>query len=377
MDALQDLFTRILPNTSKREGFAFLIHPRDMSDVYIKYPFLKRFPDKIISKLLTFFWPITVSEVVYKNQVKGWIISCPLTAEQMMKGRKLAKKSIIQAAKLAEKKGASIIGLGALTASFSRGGLDLKPHIKAKITTGRLYTAKIVTDTTVDILSVLKVEKEKVEISIVGAAGSIGSACAQILAKRGFRKFNLVDLSSKSARINSTIQYMNKVGNSIQITQSESLESIKNSDVIIAATNKPDALITSSHLKQGAVVIDDAQPSDVSPHIIQNRRDVLVLEGGVVHTKEVSHNASFGLKHKGDIFSCLAEVIILACSKNADELYSIGEIVEVDFAVLANLEKRSLELGFKRGEFQNFSKVYSKNDIEHVKDIIHRQYTDT
>ena len=41
--------------------------------------------------------------------------------------------------------------------------------------------------------------------------------------------------------------------------------SIKEAEFIITATNAPEAVVTSEDLKSGAVIIDDAQPSDVSP----------------------------------------------------------------------------------------------------------------
>jgi len=37
--------------------FAFLVHPRDLSDVFRKYPLLKIFPVSLIEFLLLKFWP--------------------------------------------------------------------------------------------------------------------------------------------------------------------------------------------------------------------------------------------------------------------------------------------------------------------------------
>lgn len=108
--AIEDLIIRLLPQFKKQEGFAFLVHPRDTKDVIRKYPFLKKVSPKTIEKFLLFFWPVTVSEIYgVKNKktgekIKGWTISCPLTAEQMLNDRELAKKFIIKTAKLAEKK---------------------------------------------------------------------------------------------------------------------------------------------------------------------------------------------------------------------------------------------------------------------------------
>ncbi len=144
--AIFDRIIRHFPQIKKRTGFAFLVHPRNVPDVYRKYPFFKYFSHSFTESVLMRFWPVVLSRItgVEDNQtgknVDGWVISIPITAEQMMSNRELAKRFIVKACKLAEKKGAKIIGLGALTASLTRGGLDLLPHTKAGITTGRIYT---------------------------------------------------------------------------------------------------------------------------------------------------------------------------------------------------------------------------------------------
>ena len=93
--------------------------------------------------------------------------------------------------------------------------------------------------------------------------------------------------------------------------------------------------------------------------------DVLLLEGGVVHTPNINMHFKMGLKHKTDIFSCLAEVVLLTYIGESRQ--SVGEVVEVDFNILSKFDKYSQELGLRRGDFQNFNKIYSKEDIEIVK----------
>ncbi len=370
--AFGELTIRHLPQFKKKEGFAFLVHPRDTKDVIKKYPFLKNFSKETIEKILLNFWPVTVSEIYgVKNKktgkdIKGWTITCPLTADQMLKDRELAKKFIIKTAKLAERKGASLLGLGALTASLTRGGLDIKEHTTCEITTGKLFTSKIVTDTAINISDELNLNKKEILVSVVGAVGSIGSASAQILAKKGFGNLNLIDLSDKKENIKNLSQVLKEINPEIKTTQSTSLDLLKESDVIIAATNRPDALIRSENLKPGAVVVDDAQPSDVDMDIVKNRDDVLILEGGAANAPDINPNFKFGLKNKGDIFSCLAEVIILSYS-NSEAKYNIGEVNRVDFDTLNKLEILADELNIKTAEFQNSIKTYSPKEINSIK----------
>lgn len=372
--SFRDLFTLYLPKRKVEESFGFLVHPRNMEDVMRKYPFASYFPKSVVELFLAYiFWPIVVSCVTgvkkkgTNRDVPGWIITIPMTASQMMKNRKRANKQIKRAIKLADKLGAKNVGLGALTASLTRGGLDLveKNASNIAITNGKLYTAKTVTDITVDGVLALGLHNHSVVVAIVGAAGSIGSASAQILVKKGFRRFKLIDLSDKAERISKITGLMQDINPNIEVESLQTLESLQEADVIITATNRPDALVTTKHLKPGAIIVDDAQPSDIAEDVFKTRNDVLILEGGVVHTDDIMMHFKMGLKHKTDIFSCLAEVVILTYIGESRQ--SVGEVDKVDFSVLDKFDKYSEELGLRRGEFQNFNKIYSIEDIEVVK----------
>ncbi len=61
LHAFRDLIVRWLPNLRKGEYcFAFLVHPRDINDVYRKYPFAKFLPEKLLLLGLKHFWPVVL-----------------------------------------------------------------------------------------------------------------------------------------------------------------------------------------------------------------------------------------------------------------------------------------------------------------------------
>jgi len=377
ISSVADLMVRYKPWPTNPAGFAFLVHPRNIPDIYRKYPLLRYLPKSFIKFMLAhFFWPVTVSEITghiklnkrYKD-IKGWVISIPITAEQMLNDRTLALKFIIKASKLAEKKGATMIGLGALTASLTRGGLDILPHVNVGITTGRIYTSKIILDTVEAVLGKLDIRRDNIKVAVVGAAGSIGTGCAHILVKRGFKDLLLVDLPRKQEKLEILSQKLKVLNSDVSVQKEDKIESIKLADVVIVATNHPDAIIQSEHLKAGALVIDDAQPSNVNPDIIFDRDDVIILEGGVVHAPGIDPHFNFGLKHKEDIFSCLAETIILYVN-GYNGSFQVGEIFDFDDDMLRVMDKHSKRLGFRIGEFQNFHKVYSAKDFEYVRNLL-------
>lgn len=360
--------------------FAFIVHPRDLNDVYKKYPILRFVPDCIVDFVLTYVWkPVIISYVSGAKKrssgeaISGIIISIPLIASRIMKDRERAKKCVVEAVKIAEQKGVNIMGLGALTASITLRGLHLIPHARSLITTGRLFTAKTVTDTVSDIADELELVKEIVSVAIVGAGGSIGSASVQLLLRRGFKKFVLIDRSHQRERMTKIKDLLLKQRADAMVELHDSLNMLVSADIIVAATNRPDALIKSEHLKPGAVVVDDAQPSDVDPSVVFTRNDVLVLEGGVIHAPGINTHFDLGLKHAEDIYSCLAEVIILSYIEYETHM-SVGGAIEVDFEALAKLSEAADTLGFKRGEYQNFQKVYTREDIQFVKQVIHNKW---
>lgn len=375
IEAILDLMVRILPRMKKQGGFAFLVHPRSTYDAVNKYPFLKLLPKAAVDFILRRLWPITASRVdglksKEGRPIRGWIIGVPLTPRQMMENRELARKRIIQAAVLAAKKGARIIGLGALNASFSRGGLDVVEHfseknIKAGVTTGRAYTGWIVTQNAFKVMEIIGLDINRAKVAVVGAAGSIGSACVSILLKKGIKNLLLVDVKRKKEILDKLIIDGRRPSNNISILSSHSIGDIRGYDVIIAATNAPEAKIKSEDLSSGSVVIDDAQPSDVDPEIIKTRDDVLIIEGGVIHAPGINPHINLGLKHKEDIYCCLGETMALAYNDWKGN-FSIGRL---SFGLIDKIVNIAGDLGFRLAEFQNFHKVISYKDFEKIRGI--------
>lgn len=184
--------------------YAFLVHPRGLNDVFKKYPFLKILPKPLIEFCLLKFWPtvfvskITGLKSVDGDPINGCIISVPLMARQMMEHRAIASKKILDAAFFAKKLGVEIIGLGALTSSCSKGGLDLIDEVDVNVTTGHAYTAHNVTRNIFELCKIFELDKNRITIAIVGAAGSIGSTSARVLARAGYRNLLMIDVEKNT-----------------------------------------------------------------------------------------------------------------------------------------------------------------------------------
>ena len=363
---------RYLPNFHKKDySFAFLVHPRNTADIYKKYPFFKYFPDKFTDWVLRHFWPVVVSEIEGVKSVKnskdirGFILTVPLTAKQMLEDREFAVKRIIDTIKLAEKLGAKIVGLGALISSLTKGGLDLVDKVKPKITTGHALTTHTVTSNLFRFVELFKLDKNKVLVAIVGATGSIGSSSLKVLARAGYDNFLLVDIERKAHFFDNLVAYLKKINPDIKVKTSSHIRDIKEADFIITATNAPEAVVTSEDLKSGAVIIDDAQPSDVSPEVF-DRDDVIAVEGGLIYTPNIKNHFNMGLKDRYDNFSCMGEIMVLSAHEY-DHNYVINKPT---LELIDEISSMAHKMGIRLSQFQNAKEVISQEKLNRVDNII-------
>lgn len=339
LHAFRDLIIRHLPRMRKKGGFAFIVHPRNIPDVYRKYPFLKILTIPLLEWFLLHYWPVILSEVegmktLDGKSVKGWIITIPLTAEQMLENRELAKEKILLAINLAEKIGVTITGLGAFTSSITNGGKDLIGETKTFITNGNSLTAGI---------SAQEVEKiiiscqNKITMAIIGATGSIGGAVSKILAsKNNFDSLILVGRTPE--HIDELKNSIKQFNNFVKIITTTNIKNIINADIVIVATNAKDAIIYPEYIKQNAIVYDITQPRNTSKEVEEKRKDVKLIDGGLVKTSGINYHFNFGIPLE-TAFSCLAETMILA-AENINHHYSIGKVEIEKVEEISNLAKK-------------------------------------
>ncbi|PIR85514.1 hypothetical protein COU15_00255 [Candidatus Kaiserbacteria bacterium CG10_big_fil_rev_8_21_14_0_10_45_20] len=373
----RDLFLQIFPIYlhKKEYRYGFLIHPRDERDVITKYPFLSFAPYWLIRFFTRWYWPVVVTKITGLKKIKsqdeidGYILTIPLITKQILANRPLAVKRIRQSITLAKRMGIKIVGLGALTASITRGGEDLLDIEGIWITTGHAYTGYNVTRNLFNLEEALGINKESEVVAIVGAAGSIGSISAEIIARRGYKNILLIDVHRKRERVEETQRKLLKEFPTTSVRVAYDVKEIITADFIIAATNTPEALITASMLKPGAVVIDDAQPSDVAYDVLE-RSDVMAVEAGIVSTPGICSNFNLGLKNKFDNFCCMAEVLILA----ANEWKSNFVIKKTTLEFVDQIVEWGKELNFELGAFQNRKELIPQEKINRVATVRKKRY---
>ena len=185
-------------------------------------------------------------------------------------------------------------------------------------------------------------------VAIVGGAGSVGSACAKILARLVGTLF-IIDI--KKDELQSLII---ELGDQPSIVKGmTSLDQVPKADVVIATTNNPYILLTADHLKAGAIVIDAAQPKNVSEDVPLQRPDVLVIESAIVRTPNVLMCTSIWTWDPREALGCLSETMILTAIGWTGH-YSLGK---ADPSQTAHITAVGRSLGFRPGAVSQFCRI--------------------
>ncbi|MDP3800123.1 MAG: hypothetical protein Q8Q90_01735, partial [bacterium] len=151
-----------------------------------------------------------------------------------------------------------------------------------------------------------------------------------------------------------------------EIAVSHKINDIKEADIIITVTNTPEAVIEPDDVKIGAILIDDAHPSDISPELIKTRNDVIIIEAGVIKAPNIKVGTNFRLANRNETYCCLGEVMALTAFDWEGE-YSPGDIKP---EIVNEIAELATKIGFKIAPYQAFGKVVSEDQIEKVKNII-------
>jgi len=315
-------------------SFACVIHPLNPKrDVARKYPLLARvLPTPLIHFLSRFWPPVYLSRITgvrsesTGREVSGWLLACPLTAGQMLRlPPPVAYRKIVQTGRLAQKLGARILGLLAFTSVIGDGGLTVARRLNMPVTTGRSLTIAVALEELEEAARWQGISLELATVAVVGATGSIGLACSRLLAPRAGELILIGRQESRLAMAEETV----RAAGARRVRTATHIEAVQEADVVFSATNAARPIIQPEHLKRGPVVCDVALPPDISPRVIEERKDVLVIEGGVMDVPgEVDFGFNFGLP-PGKAYACMAETMLLALEERFEN-YSLGKEIEAE-----------------------------------------------
>lgn len=289
-------------------------------------------------------------------------MACPFTPYTMLRlPAETVYRKIGQTGRLAQKQGAKLLGLGAFTSVVGDGGLTIASRLNdMAVTTGDSYTVAVAVEALKEAARMMNIDLARSVGAVVGAGGAIGSVCAQLLAPDVAK---MLLLGRRIEPLNEVKYELEQAGQpNVQI--SADMADLTQADVIITVSSAVDTIIQPRHLKSGAVVCDVARPRDVSRQVVEERNDVLVIEGGMVEVPgPVNFNFNFGFPPKM-AYACMAETMILAL-EGRYENYTLGK--EISLERVNEINQLARRHGFKLEGFRSFEKAVTPDMIAAIK----------
>ena len=367
--------------TPKRVNrFAFVIHPlsqeflKKEKAVDIVSQFAPPFFMDAVEKVIAYAPPFLYSKVTgIKSptgvEAEGWLISVGGTPKQMLAHKpEFTYARLLQAAKMAKRMGAQIMGLGAFTKVVGDAGVTVAKKADIPITTGNSYSASGALWAGADAvrrMGLIQVEKGKViqgKTMVFGATGAIGSVCCRLLAK-AFKEVYMV--GRNTAKLLALRETILKETPHVKLhISTRSDRYLPDMDVIVTATSGAGkAILDIMRVKPGCVITDVARPLDLSPEDVAKRPDVLVIESGEIELPGNPEMKNIGLPPKV-AYACLAETIVLAL-EGRFEIFTIGR--DIEWEKVREIYKMGLKHGMKLAAISGVNGAFTDDDIARVR----------
>lgn len=376
-----DLKPRLLHPTGKFRNirrFAFVIHPLSQNYIRNAFPIPKSTPKFVMDKVETFaaHMPPMVyckmSNIVSPTgaEAEGWLITVGGTPKEMLsRSPEFTYRRLLQAATMAEKMGAQIMGLGAFTKVVGDAGVTVARRASLPVTTGNSYSASGALWAAADAMRRMglvqldgKSKKVPAKTMVIGATGSIGSVSARLLAMA----FDEVVLAGRD------LKKLEELKASILLDTPDAKVTCSNTyddllgdmDMIVTSTSGAGKKILDiTKVKPGCVITDVARPLDLPPSEVAKRPDVLVIESGEIELPtKVKGMKSIGLP-PNVIYACLAETIVLAL-EGRFEVFTVGR--DTEWEKVKEIYKLGIRHGMKLAAISGVKGVHTDEDIAKV-----------
>jgi len=233
------------------------------------------------------------------------------------------------------------------------GGITIRKRSPISVTTGNSYTVATAIQGTLKACSLLDMDVSQSTLAVVGATGSIGRTCAKILSRSFARTILIGRDQDRTALVAAEIP-----GSEASVD----LRDISSADAVVTVTSAGKELIVPEFLKPGAVVCDVARPRDVSKRVAKERKDVLVIEGGIIKVPgDVNFNFDFGFPGN-TAYACMSETIMLALEGDPSLFdFTLGKDVSV--SQVEQISALADKHGFSLADFRAFEEVVDQQSI--------------
>ena len=358
--------------------FAFVVHPLSQEFIKKGFPIPKSTPKFVMDQVETL--AAHIPPMVYCKmenivsptgaEAEGWLLFVGGTPKEMLaRSPEFTYRRLLHAAKIAEKLGAQIMGLGAFTKVVGDAGVTVARRSRIPITTGNSYSASGALWAAADAMRRMGLVhpakgggRIPAKTMVIGASGSIGSVSARlmamafeevVIAARDLKKLEELKrsilLDTPDAKVTCSIDYDGLLGEMDMIVTSTSGAGKKILDI--------------TKVKPGCVITDVARPLDLPPEEVAKRPDVLVIESGEIELPtKVKGMKSIGLP-PNVIYACLAETIVLAL-EGRFEVFTVGR--DTEWEKVKEIYKLGLKHGMKLSAISGVGGVFTDEAIAKV-----------
>jgi fatty aldehyde-generating acyl-ACP reductase len=351
--------------------FCFVIHPLSFDDIARYEPGAKGKGEAILRKIMEWmpsYAAVHVTGVRTPDgrETEGWFVSASLLPEQMIDfPREEVYKRIVRAIEIGAELGAEIAGLGAFTGVVGDGGITVAQRSPIPVTTGNSLTIAAGIQSLFRGAQEMGIQSRESTAVVVGATGSIGSACVQLIAPH---VKHIVLVARNHTRLS---KFHDSIKDELPCSTScttEIADAVRQGQLILTATSSTQDVIHPEDLQPGAVVCELSLPHDVSRRVAEERPDVLVTEGGnmlmpgsprIERVREPGQEFDLNLP-RHTALACMSETMVLAL-ENRLESYTLGRGIEVDKVI--EIDKMAKRCGFALADMRAFDAAITPEKI--------------
>jgi len=246
----------------------------------------------------------------------SYIDSC--FVPEMLSRFKTARRKVLNAMELAQKKGINITALGGFTSIIFE-NFNLLQHKQIRntslewerFTTGNTHTAWVICRQLEINAPRIGIDLKKATVAVIGATGDIGSAvCRWLINKTGISELLMV------ARQQEPLALLQKELDGGRITSLD--EALPQADIVVWVASMPKTIeIDIDNLKKPCLMIDGGYPKNLNEKF--QGGNIHVLKGGIV---EFFNDIGWNMMElaemqnpQREMFACFAEAMILEFEK--------------------------------------------------------------
>jgi predicted amino acid dehydrogenase len=301
--------------------FALLIHPKNTQQARSFWPVTRIMPDFLVKSWLKNIpafkiYKIKSGHSSQGQDIKGYLIACPLLSGQMLElGEDAVMDKIIAAGHIAEKLGANILGLDGYNSIAADKDYIIAKRLRIPVTRGSTLTAWSVFEAIYRVARTKNINLKKSVLAVVGATNPIGSLCARKLSEYVSKIILFDSQRDKLGQLKETILQISPLE---VVIEEDARKAVKDADIVII-TSAIEPSFDTNELKMQAVVCDVSGAGS----------GVNFIRGGLI---KLPYPLNLGVKTglpKNVVYASIAEAMLLATAARFVS-YSLGDNINLD-----------------------------------------------